>query len=96
LGETTAEFEDLFDYMISLNRILGIKPNLIYPGHGPVVKNGVERIQQYIDHRNKRNNQILQALKTSEKSLSPEELVKIIYVVSLLRNWILNFKYNAK
>ncbi len=82
LGETTAEFEDLFDYMNSLKRILDIKPNVIYPGHGPIVKNGVEKIQQYIDHRNKRNNQILQALKISEKPLTSEDLVKIIYVVS--------------
>lgn len=84
MGETTAEFEDLYDYMNSLKRILDIKPDTIYPGHGPVVKNGAERVQQYIEHRNKRNEQILEALRNSEVPLDPEELVKIIYVVKLI------------
>ena len=70
--------------MNSLKKILDVKPDVIYPGHGPVVKNGVDRIRLYIDHRNKRNQQILDALKNSKEPLDPEQLVKLIYEVMFL------------
>lgn len=81
LGETSAHFEDLYSYMSSLRRILELKPRTIYPAHGPVIKNGTEGIQRYIEHRQKRNQQILDCLRNSpnSSSLSVEELVASIY-----------------
>ncbi|XP_066965479.1 beta-lactamase-like protein 2 homolog [Macrobrachium rosenbergii] len=80
LGEGTAVFEDLHSYMGSLKVILELQPKVIYPGHGPVIEDPIERIKHYIDHRNQRESQILEVLmKSPKKFLTAMELVKIIY-----------------
>ncbi|KAI4489982.1 hypothetical protein M0804_004164 [Polistes exclamans] len=81
LGEGTAVFEDLYDYMISLQKILDMKPSVIYPGHGPIIEDPVPRIQYYIQHRQQREKQILNALKEHSNSIfmSEMDIVEIIY-----------------
>ncbi|XP_013200465.2 beta-lactamase-like protein 2 homolog [Amyelois transitella] len=88
LGEGTAVFEDLYTYMKSLQKILDLKPDIIYPGHGPVVEDPLQKIQYYIEHRNKREGQILEALKNNaSKQLNEMDLVKIIYTETAEHLW---------
>lgn len=84
LGEGTTVFEDLFDYMKSLKLILNLEPDIIYPGHGPEIKEPLPKIKFYIDHRNKRETQILEFLKQNKgKKVTAEYIVKNVYTVSL-------------
>lgn len=83
LGEGTAVFEDLHDYMISLKNILKIAPTLIYPGHGPVITDPVSRIQYYIQHRQQREEEILKCLQKKTEPISEMEIVQIVYKVSI-------------
>ncbi|KAE8752360.1 hypothetical protein FOCC_FOCC000832 [Frankliniella occidentalis] len=81
LGEGTAVFEDLYEYMKSLNSMLKLNPIKIFPGHGPVVEDPVEKLSYYINHRNAREAQILSVLHDNpEKKLTAMDIVKIIYV----------------
>lgn len=80
LGEGTAVFEDLYDYMKSLQQLFDLSPLRIYPGHGPVVENAKKTIGDYIAHRNLREKQILDVLESGDQSdYSSVDLVKVIY-----------------
>jgi ribonuclease/clavin/mitogillin len=51
-------------------------------------QNPVERIEYYINHRNQREEQILEVLtsKSGEKMMSPMDIVKIVYTVISNKN----------
>lgn len=54
----------------------------VFPGHGIVIKNPVEIITYYINHRNTREAQILTALKANGgKLLTTLQVVNIVYKV---------------
>lgn len=75
--------------MNSLRKIKDLKADLIYPGHGPVIRNAIARIDEYISHRNKRNEQILNELRKSVEPLTADELVARIYIVINLNNLLI-------
>lgn len=54
----------------------------IYPGHGPVIENGSSKIEEYIAHRNKRENQILKVMEDLTIA-SSMQITNIVYKVSL-------------
>jgi len=68
---------DLAAYLRSLRRMRELGPRTIYPGHGPVVLRAIAKLDEYLDHRTMREEQILTAL--GDASRTPEELVTEIY-----------------
>lgn len=88
LGEGTTVFEDLYDYMRSLNIILKLNPLVIFPGHADMIsENAVEKIQYYINHRNERERQILEALTSSVEPLTEMGIVKVVYAMTPENLW---------
>ncbi|KAF8267828.1 beta-lactamase-like protein [Lactarius quietus] len=67
LGQGTAVFEDLSDYIASLQKKYDArdKYDTLYPSHGPVVRDGAKMIRGYIDHRLERESQVLKVLGTT-------------------------------
>ena len=91
LGTGTAVFEDLLTYLQSLEKMRGRFRGRAYPGHGAVIEDGPSKILEYIRHRQLRENQVVQVLKSSKSEPEVEanineaddwtsmEIVKIIY-----------------
>lgn len=53
--------------MKSLQILLDKEPQRIYPGHGPVIEDGVSRINEYVKHRNEREAQVLELVSNYSK-----------------------------
>ncbi|KAG8858529.1 hypothetical protein FRB96_005201 [Tulasnella sp. 330] len=104
LGHGTAVFEDLGAYMASLHRMRDVwvqdkgqvsdesAPGRVFPGHGAVVKDGRALIEEYIAHRQEREDQILELMRPlqvegiaeahytrSENPWTVEEIVRKLY-----------------
>jgi glyoxylase-like metal-dependent hydrolase (beta-lactamase superfamily II) len=65
-------------YLASLDRMARLGPQTILPGHGPVVADGLAKIQEYVDHRAMRERQVAQALRAGPATV--DDLVRRIYV----------------
>jgi glyoxylase-like metal-dependent hydrolase (beta-lactamase superfamily II) len=64
-------------YLKSLERLLEFSVDLILPGHGPLVAKAEAKIREYINHRQMRENQILQALRNGRNTLG--DITEMIY-----------------
>ncbi|KAI9339181.1 beta-lactamase-like protein [Zopfochytrium polystomum] len=80
LGQGSTVFENLRLYMDSLKKTLSEygHAKVIYPGHGPHLTNGVAQIEQYIAHRQAREDQILKVLADGGPA-TRDAIVKAIY-----------------
>ena len=81
LGHGTAVFEDLTTYLSSLSSMKQEFAGRAYPGHGAIVENGPEKIEEYLRHRAMREEEVLRALGGTEMTLglSPGEIVETVY-----------------
>ncbi|XP_026683122.1 endoribonuclease LACTB2 [Diaphorina citri] len=80
LGEGTTVFSDLISYIESLRRIRSLKPDIIYPAHGPVVEEPIKTIDYYIKHREEREQSILKILEQFKgEPKSVEDIVRQMY-----------------
>ncbi len=68
---------NLAHYLESLSRLHALSPSVLYPGHGPVIWEGRQKLAEYIAHREDRERQVLDGLES--RAQSPEELVPKIY-----------------
>jgi len=68
---------DMGQYVASLRRMKEVDADLLLPGHGPAVKEPQRKIQELIDHRQQREDQILRLLADGRDSV--KSLVKAIY-----------------
>jgi glyoxylase-like metal-dependent hydrolase (beta-lactamase superfamily II) len=82
LGTGTAVLDDtpgaLADYLASLERLRELEPKVIYPGHGPIVEDGVGKLTEYLEHRRLRLQQVVEAL-ASGGPATADELATTIY-----------------
>ena len=83
LGASTTTIRHLADYMRSLRLLERYRPQTICPGHGPIVQEGAARIRSYISHRERRERQVLEALRGGHTTV--DALMRHIYPRNLPR-----------
>lgn len=55
-------------YMLSLRLVESLEPTLICPGHGPWITDPAAKIREYIEHREARENGLIEAIGRGERS----------------------------
>jgi glyoxylase-like metal-dependent hydrolase (beta-lactamase superfamily II) len=68
---------DMTLYMESLRRLLALPVKVICPGHGPLVWEPRDKIEEYLRHRGERERKLLEGIR--EGVCRPEEMVRRVY-----------------
>lgn len=81
LGEGSCVFDSLQKLMASLEILRALSPDVLYPAHGPVVTDAGAKIDEYIQHRVEREQQVLEALQKAPapSALSSAQIVLEVY-----------------
>lgn len=80
IGTTVIPLEggDMGLYLATLEKLLSLDLERIYPGHGPAIEQPYDKIREYISHRLEREQQIVDAIRAGARSV--ERMVERIYV----------------
>ena len=84
LGNSSSSVRNLTQYMKSLQVLARLKPTTLFPGHGQVIKNGTDRVQWYINHRQQREDQLVAAIENGASTV--DEMVNAVYPRNLRKN----------
>ncbi len=68
---------DMTDYLASLRRLKELPVSTIYPAHGPAIPDGVNKLSEYLSHREHRERLVLQAIPAAGVTL--QEVVATAY-----------------
>lgn len=79
LGTGTAVFNDLRSYLASLQKMASESPGRLYPGHGDVVEDGQQKIEDYIEHRAVRVRQIVNIISRTGGAMNVEHITRTLY-----------------
>lgn len=60
------------DYLRSLERVEALEPGVLFPAHGPPIRQPMEALQRYADHRRERLSQLRSALARTPDASVPE------------------------
>ena len=68
---------NLADYLASLARIRALRPARVLPAHGPEIDDVVALIDRYVEHRSRRDDEILEAL--GGGPATPAQVADMVY-----------------
>lgn len=70
---------DMAQYMGQLKRMRDQKPGPLLPSHGGPIAQAERKLQQYIDHRNRREEKVFEALRAWGRPATAHDLLPVAY-----------------
>ena len=68
---------DMDQYLQQLQRLIDLKPHLIFPSHGPVIPLAEKKLKYYLKHRSARHQRVLDAVAAGNSKLA--QISKVAY-----------------